>query len=77
MKTMKNKLIKTRITKMLNKENLTTGEIKERLINAKTSKGRRAKKGLPTTNQLNMILRQGYRKVCFCSKAKQVIWGNK
>lgn len=77
MKIMKNKLMKKRITEMLDKENLTTGQIKDRLNNATTSKGTRAKKGLPTSNQLQMILRQNYRKVSFCSKAKQVVWGNK
>ena len=74
---MKNKLMKKRITKMLDENYLTTGEIKEKLNNAKTTKGTRAKKGIPTSNQLQMILRQNYRKVSFCSQTRQVIWGNK
>ena len=74
---MKNKIVKTRITKMLSKENLTTGQIKEKLLNARTSTGRRAKKGLPTSHELQMILSQNYQKVSFCSRAKQVIWGNR
>lgn len=77
MKIMKHKLARKRITKMLDEDNLTTGQIKEKLINAKTAKGRPSTKGVLTSNQLQMVLSQNYRKVSFCSKTRQVIWGNK
>tara|TARA_B100000963_G_C22501066_1_gene613821 strand:- start:47 stop:235 length:189 start_codon:yes stop_codon:yes gene_type:complete len=62
---------------MLDEDNLTTGQIKEKLINAKTATGRPSVKGILTNNQLQMVLSQNYRKVSFCSKTRQVIWGNK
>ncbi len=74
---MRHKLAKKRITKMLDEDNLTTGQIKEKLINAKTATGRPSVKGILTNNQLQMVLSQNYRKVSFCSKTRQVIWGNK
>ncbi len=74
---MKNKLMINRITKMLDEENLTTSEIKYKLNNALTSTGRRAQKGLPTSHQLQMILSKRYRKVSYCAKLKQIIWGNR
>lgn len=77
MKIMRHKLAKKRITKMLDEDNLTTGQIKEKLINAKTATGRPSVKGILTNNQLQMVLSQNYRKVSFCSKTRQVIWGNK
>jgi len=67
----KNKLVKTKITKMLNDKEMTTGEIKDKLYSAKI------KKGMPTTNQLQMILRIHYAKVGFCNQAKQTIWRNR
>ena len=73
----KNKLVRNRITKMLNEKQMTTGQIKDRLYNAKTSKGLPSKRGMPTTNQLQMILRIHYSKAGFCNKAKQTIWKNK
>ena len=77
MRIMKNKLMINRITKMLDEKSLTTGEIKYKLNNALTLTGRRAKKGLPTSHQLQMILSKRYRKVSYCTKTKQVIWGNR
>ena len=73
----KNKLVKSRITKMLNEKEMTTGEIKDKLYSAKTNRGLPSKRGMPTTNQLQMILRTHYAKVGFCSQAKQTIWGNR
>ena len=73
----KNKLIKSRITKMLNDKEMTTGEIKDRLYSAKTNKGLPAKRGMPTTNQLQMILSKHYHKAGFCYQVKQTIWRNR
>ncbi len=73
----KNSLLKSRITKLLQKEPLTTGEIKDKLYSYKTNKGRPSTKGMPTTNQLQMILRIHYKKVKFCNKTKQTIWRNR
>ena len=73
----KNKLVKNRITKMLSEKEMTTGEIKDRLYSAKTNKGLPAKRGMPTTNQLQMILRIHYAKAGFCNQAKQTIWRNR
>lgn len=73
----KNSLVKSRITKILEKEPLTTGQIKDKLYSYKTIKGRPSTKGMPTTNQLNMILKKHYKKVRFCNKANQTVWGNR
>ena len=73
----KNKLVKSRITKMLDDKEMTTGEIKDKLYSAKTNKGMPSKKGMPTTHQLQMILRIHYAKAGFCNQAKQTIWRNR
>ena len=73
----KNKLVKDRITRILNEKDMTTEEIKYRLYNTKTNKGRPSKKGMPTSHQLQMILSVHYRKVGFCNQANQTIWGNR
>ena len=73
----KNKLVKGRITKMLNEKPMTFGEIKDKLYTAKTNRGLPSTRGMPTTNQLQMILRIHYAKAGFCNKAKQTIWRNK
>ncbi len=73
----KNKLVKSRITKMLNEKEMTTGQIKDKLYSAKTNRGLPSKRGMPTTNQLQMLLRMHYAKVGFCNHAKQTIWGNR
>ena len=73
----KNKLVKSRITKMLNEKEMTTGQIKDKLYSAKNNKGLPSKKGMPTQNQLQMILRMHYPKVGFCNQTRQIVWGNK
>ncbi len=73
----KNKLVKSRITKMLNEKEMTTGQIKDKLYSAKTNRGLPSKRGMPTTNQLQMILRKHYAKVGFCNQVKQTIWRNR
>ncbi len=73
----KNDLIKSRITKILHDKQLTTREIKDKLYSYKTTKGRRSTKGMPTTNQLQMILRVHYRKVGYCERTNQTVWGNR
>ena len=73
----KNKLVKSRITKMLNEKEMTTGQIKDKLYSAKTNNGMPSKRGMPTTNQLQMILRIHYAKVGYCNQVKQTIWRNR
>ena len=74
---MKNKWVHMRIKEMLNDKELTTGQIKDNLWNAKTRRGTPVKKGMPSSNQLHMLLRMYYEKAGFCSEVDQIIWRNK
>ena len=67
----KNKLVKSRITKMLNDKEMTAGEIKDRLYSAKTNKGLPAKRGMPTTNQPNDVVSTIIRQVFVIKLNKQ------
>ena len=62
---------------MLRDKELTTGQIKDNLWNAKTRRGTPVKKGMPSTNQLQMLLRMYYEKAGFCNQVDQTIWRNK
>lgn len=73
----KNIIVKKRITKMLEEKPMTTGQIYDAIHNAKNSKGKPAKNGFLTRNQLQMILSGNYQNRGFDKNAKQVIWGNK
>lgn len=73
----KNKWAHLRIKSMLDNEELTTTEIKERLSNAKNANGRPVKKGHVSPNQLQMILRIHYEKAGFCKIHNNIIWRNK
>lgn len=71
----KNKWIHDRIIALLdNDKELTTGQIKEGLWNAKTKRGTPVKKGMPSTNQLQMLLRIHYEKAGFCNEVDQTLW---
>ena len=74
---MKNKWGHMRIKEMLRDKELTTGQIKDNLWNAKTRRGTPVKKGMPSTNQLQMLLRMYYEKAGFCNQVDQTIWRNK
>ena len=74
---MKNKWVHMRIKEMLRDKELTTGQIKGNLWNAKTRRGTPVKKGMPSTNQLQMLLRMYYEKAGFCNQVDQTIWRNK
>lgn len=74
---MKNKWMHMRIKEMLNDKEMTTGQIKEGLWNAKTKKGTPVKKGMPSTHQLQMILKIHYEKAGFCNQVTQTIWRNR
>ena len=73
----KNIIVKKRITKMLEEKTMTTGQIYDAIHNAKNAKGKPAKNGFLTANQLQMVLSGNFAKAGFDEGARQTIWRNK
>ena len=75
---------KIRIKKLLEKEDLTTGEVMSKLKNLKSISGKKSngqkklkrsnKYDVPTMNQLGNVMRCVGTKKGFCNVSNQVIW---